>query len=126
MKAILFSDRAPAAIGPYSQGVEVNGICYFSGQIPLNQETGELVSGDFEKEVHQVFQNMKYLLEDNNLSFADVFKTTIFISDMSLFAKLNEIYGQYFKEPYPARSCVAVKTLPKSVNVEIEMIAARG
>ena len=121
----LISKRAPEAIGPYSQGVESNGICWFSGQIAINQETGEFITGDFEKETRQVFENIKYLLEDNNLSFSNVTKVNISITDMKNFAVLNKIYGEYFQKPYPARACVAVKTLPKNGEVEIEVVATR-
>ena len=125
MSEILFSENAPAAIGPYSQGREINGLCFFSGIIPLDPKTGELVNKTFNEEVEQVFCNMSALLKDNGLDFHKVIKTTVFLSDMNDFPALNEIYGKYFTKPYPARSCVAVKTLPKNVKVEIEIIAAR-
>lgn len=125
MSDVLFSENAPAAIGPYSQGREINGLCFFSGIIPLDPKTGELVNNTFNDEVEQVFRNMTALLKDNNLDFNRVMKTTVFLADMGDFPALNEIYGKYFTKPYPARSCVAVKTLPKNVRVEIEIIAAR-
>lgn len=125
MFQVLHSDNAPAAIGPYSQGVEVNGLCFFSGIIPIDPKTNELVNQSFTAEVEQVFRNMTSLLKDNGLATANVVKTTVFLADMADFPVLNELYGQYFQKPFPARSCVAVKTLPKNVRVEIEIIAAR-
>lgn len=121
----LKSENAPAAIGPYSQGIEVDGLCFLSGQIALNPKSGELVIDDFESECKQVFSNIQGLLEDNSLTFQNVVKVNISLVAMGKFAQLNEIYSSYFSEPYPARACVAVAALPKGVNVEIEVIAKR-
>ena len=123
--SILMSKNAPEAIGPYSQGKEVGGFCFFSGQIAINPSNGELIKSSFEEEVHQVMNNISHLLKDNNLDFEDLVKVNISLTDMSKFSYFNEIYSQYVVEPYPARACVAVKALPKNANVEIEVIAYR-
>ena len=115
--------NAPAAIGPYSQGIILNGIAFFSGQIPLSPETGEVVGTTIEEQTEQVMQNVKALLESQGGSFTDVVKTTCFLADMGDFAAFNEIYAKYFTGK-PARSCVAVKDLPKGVLCEVETIAA--
>ena len=115
--------NAPAAIGPYSQGIILNGIAFFSGQIPLSPETGEVVGTTIEEQTEQVMQNVKALLESQGASFTDVAKTTCFLADMGDFAAFNEIYAKYFTGK-PARSCVAVKDLPKGVLCEVETIAA--
>lgn len=115
--------NAPAAIGPYSQGIIYNGIAFFSGSIPLSPETGEVVGTTIEEQTEQVMQNIKALLESQDADFTDVIKTTCFLADMSDFAAFNEIYAKYFTGK-PARSCVAVKALPKGVLCEVEAIAA--
>lgn len=115
--------NAPAAIGPYSQGIILNGIAFFSGQIPLSPETGEVVGTTIEEQTEQVMQNVKALLESQGATFTDVVKTTCFLADMGDFAAFNEIYAKYFTGK-PARSCVAVKALPKGVLCEVETIAA--
>ena len=115
--------NAPAAIGPYSQGIILNGIAFFSGQIPLSPETGEVVGTTIEEQTEQVMQNVKALLESQGASFTDVVKTTCFLADMGDFTAFNEIYAKYFTGK-PARSCVAVKDLPKGVLCEVETIAA--
>ncbi len=115
--------NAPAAIGPYSQGIILNGIAFFSGPIPLSPETGEVVGTTIEEQTEQVMQNVKALLESQGASFTDVVKTTCFLADMGDFAAFNEIYAKYFTGK-PARSCVAVKDLPKGVLCEVETIAA--
>ena len=115
--------NAPAAIGPYSQGIILNGIAFFSGQIPLSPETGEVVGTTIEEQTEQVMQNVKALLESQGASFTDVVKTTCFLADMEDFAAFNEIYAKYFTGK-PARSCVAVKALPKGVLCAVETIAA--
>lgn len=115
--------NAPAAIGPYSQGIILNGIAFFSGQIPLSPETGEVVGSTIEEQTEQVMQNIKALLESQGAEFTDVVKTTCFLADMADFAAFNEVYAKYFTGK-PARSCVAVKTLPKGVLCEVETIAA--
>lgn len=114
--------KAPAAIGPYSQAVIVNGVLYTSGQIPLEPVSGAVVEGGIKEQTLQVMKNLKAVLEEANTSFENVVKTTCFLSDMDDFAAFNEIYGEYFTGK-PARSCVAVKELPKSVLVEVEVIA---
>jgi 2-iminobutanoate/2-iminopropanoate deaminase len=122
-KHILNTTQAPAPIGPYNQAVKANGFLFISGQVALLPESGELELSSLEAETHQVMKNLKAILDEAKLTFEHVAKTTIFLSDMGLFAKVNEIYGSYFKGDYPARETVAVKGLPKGVNVEISMIA---
>ncbi|WP_141604586.1 RidA family protein [Terrilactibacillus laevilacticus] len=119
---ITHSEQAPAAIGPYSQGVIVNNVFYSSGQIPLTP-TGDLVDGSVEEQVHQVFSNIKAVLESAGASLETVIKTTLFIKDMNDFPAINAVYGEYFSEHLPARSCVEVARLPKDVKVEMEVIA---
>lgn len=115
--------NAPAAIGPYSQGIILNGIAFFSGQVPLSPETGEVVGTTIEEQTEQVMKNIKALLESQGASFTDVVKTSCFLADMGDFAAFNEVYAKYFTGK-PARSCVAVKDLPKGVLCEVETIAA--
>lgn len=114
--------KAPAAIGPYCQAMVVNGVLYTSGQIPLNPENGEVVEGGIKEQTVQVMKNLAAVLEEANSSFENVFKTTCFLSDMGNFGAFNEVYAQYFTGN-PARSCVAVRELPKGVLVEVEVIA---
>ncbi|WP_102348000.1 2-iminobutanoate/2-iminopropanoate deaminase [Bacillus sp. Marseille-P3661] len=114
--------NAPAAIGPYSQGIIVNNMFYSSGQIPLTPE-GEMINGDVQQQTHQVFANLMAVLEEAGASLETVVKTTVFIKDMNDFAKVNEVYAQYFDNHKPARSCVEVARLPKDALVEIEVIA---
>ncbi|WP_341877778.1 RidA family protein [Defluviitalea saccharophila] len=116
------STKAPAAIGPYSQAMVVNGVLYTSGQIPLDPATGAVVEGGIKEQTLQVMKNIQAILEEANTTFENVFKTTCFLTDMAHFAEFNEIYAQYFTSK-PARSCVAVKELPKGVLVEVEVIA---
>lgn len=123
-KIVVNTKKAPAPIGPYNQCIKAGELVFISGQIPMNAETGELVTGSIEAEAHQVMQNLKAILEEAKLTFDHVVKTSIFLSDMSLFAQVNEVYGSYFSDDYPARETVAVKGLPKGVNVEISLIAA--
>ena len=115
--------KAPAAIGPYSQGIIYNGIAFFSGQIPLNPETGDVAGTTIEEQAEQVMKNIQALLESQNAAFTDVIKTTCFLADMKDFAAFNEVYAKYFTGK-PARSCVAVNELPKGVLCEVETIAA--
>ena len=115
--------NAPAAIGPYSQGIVPNGIAFFSGQIPLSPETGEVVGTTIEEQTEQVMKNIQALLDSQGAGFTDVVKTTCFLADMADFASFNEVYAKYFTGK-PARSCVAVKALPKGVLCEVETIAA--
>lgn len=121
MKTV-FTPQAPEAIGPYSQGVIVNNILYTSGQIPLTKE-GNMVDGDVVAQTHQVFRNVKAILHEAGASLEDVIKVMVFIQDMNQFADINSIYGEYFSEHKPARSCVEVAKLPKGALVEIEVIA---
>lgn len=114
--------KAPAAIGPYSQAIVVNGVLYTSGQIPLDPVTGTVVEGGIREQTLQVMMNLKAVFEEASTSFENAFKTTCFLSDMGDFASFNEVYGDYFTGK-PARSCVAVKELPKGVLVEVEAIA---
>ncbi|MED4204776.1 RidA family protein [Neobacillus mesonae] len=116
------TNQAPAAIGPYSQGIIAGNMFYSSGQIPLTKE-GTLASGGIKEQTHQVFQNLKALLEAAGASLETVVKATVFIKNMDEFADLNEVYGEYFSSHKPARSCVEVARLPKDVLVEIEVIA---
>lgn len=115
--------NAPAAIGPYSQGIVLNGIAFFSGQIPLSPQTGEVVGTTIEEQTEQVMKNIQALLESQGAAFTDVVKTTCFLADMKDFAAFNEVYAKYFTGK-PARSCVAVRELPKGVLCEVETIAA--
>ncbi|MEO6728474.1 MAG: RidA family protein [Candidatus Dojkabacteria bacterium] len=123
MKRIINTLNAPAPIGPYSQAVLINGVLYASGQIAINPATGNLVDESIEEETHQVMKNIKAVLTEAEMDFGHVIKVSIFLSDMNFFAKVNEIYGQYFNGDYPARETLAVKTLPKNVNVEISVTA---
>lgn len=116
------TNNAPAAIGPYSQGIIVGNMFYSSGQIPLTPE-GKLVEGDIVKQTHQVFQNIKAILQEAGASLDTVVKTTVFLKDMNDFARMNEVYEEYFGSHKPARSCVEVARLPKDVLVEIEVVA---
>ncbi|TYA58915.1 RidA family protein [Formosa maritima] len=126
MKKIINTPQAPAPIGPYNQAVLVNNILYTSGQISLNPETMELVLDDIKTETKQVMENLKAVLKAADLTFENVFKTTIFISDMNNFSKINEVYATYFnEETAPARETVEVANLPKFVNVEISMMATK-
>lgn len=124
-KQIIQSANAPDPIGPYSQAVFAGNILFISGQIALKPGTGELAISDLNTETHQVMHNLKAILSEAGLDFSNVVKTTIFLSDMSLFSEVNEVYGKYFEGGFPARETIAVKGLPKNVNVEISMIANR-
>ncbi|SIT93380.1 RidA family protein [Edaphobacillus lindanitolerans] len=119
---IISTDKAPAAIGPYSQGIVTGGLVYTSGQIPLTPE-GDLVDGTVEEQTHQVFRNLSAVLEAGGSSLDHVVKATVFISDMNNFGAINDIYASYFGDHKPARSCVEAARLPKDVKVEIEAIA---
>ncbi|NGF55610.1 RidA family protein [Parapedobacter sp. SGR-10] len=122
-KEIFNTEKAPAAIGPYNQAIKAGQTLYISGQIPLIPETMQLISAGVEDETHQVLQNVEAILQHAGYGFEDVVKTSIFLSSMDYFSTVNEVYAQYFKTNQPARECVAVKTLPKNVNVEISVIA---
>lgn len=123
MKKIINTSHAPSPIGPYNQAVLANGVLYVSGQIAINPENNELVIGSVEDETHQVMNNLSAVLSEAGLTFKNVVKASIFLSDMSLFPVVNEIYGSYFSADFPARETVAVAGLPKGVNVEISVIA---
>jgi 2-iminobutanoate/2-iminopropanoate deaminase len=124
MKKIIHTPDAPAPIGPYSQAVQTGPILFISGQIPINPRTGNIDATDIAGETHQVMQNLKAILSAAGLDFGHVVKTTILLSDMSLFGSVNEIYGGYFIGDFPARETYAVKSLPRNVNIEISMVAA--
>ena len=124
MKKAISTDQAPAAIGPYSQAIEVNGMVYTSGVIPVVPSTGEIPEGA-EAQAKQAFENLTALLKASGTSEEKVVKTTVFIKEMDDFGKINEIYAQYFSSTYPARSCVEVARLPKDVLIEIEAIALK-
>jgi len=123
MKQSITTKKAPAAIGPYSQAIKSGNFVFLSGQLGIDPETGELVSGGISAQAEQIFQNIRAVLAEINLTLDSVLKTTVFLSDMQDFAVLNEVYARHFNEPYPARSAFAVKTLPKNALVEIEVIA---
>ena len=122
MKAIS-TQKAPAAIGPYSQAIQAGNLVFASGQIPINPQTGAIVEGGIREQTHQALANVKAVLEAAGLSLSNVVKTTVFLADINDFAEVNAIYGTYFTEPYPARSAVSVKALPKGALIEIEVIA---
>ena len=125
MKQII-SEKAPAAIGPYSQAVEVSGFVYASGQLPIDPATGVFPEGGIKEQTRQSLLNVTAILEAAGLSLSNVVKTTVYLADMGDFADMNAVYSEFFKAPYPARSAVSVKALPKGAMVEIEVIAARG
>lgn len=120
---VVSTDKAPAAIGPYSQAIKLGGLLFTSGQIPLNA-AGELIEGGIEEQTHQVFHNLKAVLEEAGATFQDVVKATVFMKDMNQFVTVNGIYSSYFGDHKPARSAVEVARLPKDVLVEIELIAS--
>lgn len=124
-KKIINTTNAPAPIGPYSQAVQVGNMLFISGQVAINPATGNVEATTIQAETGQVMENLKSILNEAQMDFNSVVKTTIFLTDMSLFTKVNEIYSTYFTGDFPARETVAVKGLPKAVNVEISMIAAR-
>ena len=124
-KEIINTINAPSPIGPYNQAIATGNLLFISGQIALKPGTSELATADITEETHQVMQNLKAILAEASMNFGQVVKTTIFLSDMELFGQVNEIYGKYFEGEFPARETVAVKGLPKNVNVEISMIAAK-
>lgn len=123
MKNIVNTTKAPSAIGPYSQGVNVGDLFFFSGQIPLDPTTGEMAENNIKAQTKQSLENVKALLESQGLDFSNVIKTTVFLDSMDDFAAMNEVYAEYFVAPYPARSAVAVDKLPKGALVEVEVIA---
>ena len=124
MKQAFSSPDAPKAIGPYSQAVRAGQLLFVSGQVPLDPATGQIVAGDVAAQTRRVFDNLGAVLKAGGRSFADVVRTTVFLADMNDFAAVNEVYGQYFSEPYPARATVQVARLPKDARVEIDVIAS--
>lgn len=124
MKQAVNTPQAPAAIGPYSQAVQIGNLVFTSGQIPIDPATGTLVQGGIKEQTRRSLANVKAVLEAAGLSMDKVVKTTVFMADMNDFADMNSVYAEFFSEPYPARSAVAVKTLPKGALVEIEVVAA--
>ena len=125
MKKVIATTNAPAAIGPYSQAIEVNGMLFISGQIPINPATGNIVEGGIYEQTEQVMKNLEGILTEAGYTFDNVVKSTCLLSDMANFAAMNEVYGKRFTQNPPARAAFAVRTLPKEVLVEIEMIAAK-
>ena len=124
MKRCFLTSKGPRAIGPYSTAVLQGGSCYLSGMIPVDPATGKLAGNDVGAQARQVFENMKTVLGEMNLSMADIVKTTVFLTDLGAFGAVNEIYVEYFGPDYPARSCVQVSALPMGARVEVEAIAA--
>ena len=122
---VISTTKAPAAIGPYSQAIEVNGFVYASGQIPINPATGQFVEGGIKEQTRQSLTNAQNILREAGTDLSHVVKTTVYLSDIANFAPMNEVYAEFFTEPYPARSAVAVKDLPKGALVEIEVLAAK-
>ena len=125
MKKVISTQQAPAAIGPYSQAIQVGNLIYTSGQIPIDPATGQLVEGGIKEQTRQSLSNIQAILQEAGLTMASVVKTTVFMADMADFAEMNSVYAEFFTEPYPARSAVAVKTLPKNALVEIEVVAEK-
>jgi 2-iminobutanoate/2-iminopropanoate deaminase len=125
MKKVIFTEKAPAAIGPYSQAIEANGMVFLSGQLPVDPATGEFVPGGVAEQTKQCFENIKSVLAEAGLTTANIVKTTVFLADMSLFADMNAVSATYFEGEFPARSAFAVKALPKNALVEIESIAVK-
>ena len=125
MKQAIETQQAPAAIGPYSQAIEAGGTIYVSGQLPINPATGQFAEGGIKELTRQSLTNMQHILQQAGCDMQHVVKTSVFLADMNDFAEMNEVYAEVFKAPFPARSAVAVKTLPKGARVEIECIAVK-
>ena len=123
MKKMISTTKAPAAIGPYSQAIQVGNLVYTSGQLPIDPATGEFPEGGIKEQARQSLTNIQAILQEAGLTMGSVIKTTVFMADMNDFADMNSVYAEFFNEPYPARSAVAVKTLPKGALVEIEVVA---
>ena len=123
-KKVIATTKAPSAIGPYSQAIQVGNLVYTSGQIPIDPATGTFVEGGIKAQTRQSLLNVQAILKEAGLTMDNVLKTTVFLADMNDFADMNSVYAEFFAEPYPARSAVAVKTLPKNALVEIEVVAA--
>jgi 2-iminobutanoate/2-iminopropanoate deaminase len=124
MKKVVCTNAAPAAIGPYSQAIQIGNFLFTSGQIPINPTTGEFAEGGIKEQTRQSLTNVQSILKEAGLTMKDVVKTTVYMADMNDFANMNSVYAEFFAEPYPARSAVAVKTLPKNALVEIEVVAS--
>jgi len=122
-KKIIKPAKSPAAVGPYNHGVRAGNLLFCAGQIPIDPATGNLASGDVKAQTERVLENVKLILEDQGLTFADVVKTTVFLTNMGDFAAMNEVYGKYFTRDFPARSTIQVAALPKGASVEIEVVA---
>ena len=122
---MIATTKAPSAIGPYSQAIQVGNLVYTSGQIPIDPATGTFVEGGIKAQTRQSLLNVQAILKEVGLTMDNVLKTTVFLADMNDFADMNSVYAEFFAEPYPARSAVAVKTLPKNALVEIEVVAAK-
>ncbi|NYE57811.1 RidA family protein [Carboxydothermus ferrireducens] len=125
MKEVINTSKAPQAIGPYSQAIKVNGFLFVSGQIGINPQTGELVPGGVEAQIKQAMENIRQILSAAGMEFSHVVKTTIFITNMDDFTAVNKIYSEYFGKVFPARSCIAVASLPKGALVEVEVVACK-
>jgi 2-iminobutanoate/2-iminopropanoate deaminase len=125
MKTVIFTDKAPKAIGPYSQAIEINGMLYISGQIPIDPATSKLVEGEIKEQTEQVMKNIGAILAEAGYTFSDVIKSTCLLSDMNNFAAMNEVYGKFYPENSPARAAYAVVKLPLGALIEIETIAGR-
>lgn len=124
-KRVIDSPLAPKAVGPYSQAIEVNGTLYVSGQLPIDASTGEFVPGGVREQLVQVFKNLQYILEEAGYGFGNVVKTTVYLTDMADFATLNEVYSEFYIEPFPARVAYAVAALPKGALAEVDVVAAK-
>ena len=125
MKKVISTSNAPAAIGPYSQAIEAGNFVFLSGMLPIDPSTGNMITGDITEQTEQIFKNIGAVLEQAGCSMGQIVKTTVFLSDMSLFSAMNEVYARHFTGSYPARSAVAVKELPKNSRIEIEVIAMK-
>ena len=126
MKQVIHTDSAPAAIGPYSQAIQIGDLLFVSGQVPIDPSTGAIVEGDVKAQAQQSLNNLKAILNAAGTNMGAVVKTTVFLADMNDFAAMNEVYAQFFQEPFPARSAVQVARLPKDALVEIEAVACKG
>ncbi len=122
-KEIMLSKKAPAAIGPYSPALKVGNLIFASGQVPIDPKTGKMIEGDIEAQTRRALENLKAVLKPYSIGLENVVKATIFLKDMNNFSRVNKVYGEYFKEKFPARSCVEVSRLPKDADIEIEAIA---
>ena len=125
MKKIISTDKAPAAIGPYSQGISAENIAFVSGQLPIDPATGEFAGNDIASQTRQSLKNVQAILAENGMTMADVTKTTVILADLAEFAEMNQVYAEFFAEPFPARAAFEVAALPKNAKVEIEAIAVK-